>query len=135
MAGFCRHACDRPQHLIERQQAKLRQEQEAKANPDPEHVQNMYQNYAGAFQRELEKGKQKKDEVVADKQVNVAMTQQDSIFKNISLPGGISTKATEYKNLAEKGEKWESPVFSIGTAGETPNTNSLKQQHKQCKVT
>jgi hypothetical protein len=95
--------------------------EEAKANPDPENVQNIYQRYASAFQRELEKGKAKKDEVVSDKQVNVAMTQQDSIFKNISLPGGISTKATEYKTLAEKGDKWESPVFSIGNAKETPN--------------
>jgi len=49
----------------------------------------------------------------------VAVTKHDSIFKDISLPGGISTKATEFKELAAKGEKWESPVFSIGSAKET----------------
>ena len=67
---------------------------------------------------------QKKEELkasAAEKSVNVAMTQHDSIFKNIQLPGGISTKATEYKDLAAKGDKWESPVFSIGSASETSN--------------
>ena len=49
------------------------------------------------------------------------MTQHDSIFPNIKLPGGISTKATEYKELARKGDKWESPVFSIGSARESTN--------------
>ena len=32
------------------------------------------------------------------------------------VPGGISSKASEYKELGRKGERWESPVFSIGTA-------------------
>ena len=95
--------------------------EQAKANPDPDNVQSIYQRYFNAYQREVTKGKQKKDEVAADKKVNIAMTQQDSIFKNISLPGGISTKATEYKQLADKGDKWESPVFSIGSAAGSTN--------------
>ena len=95
--------------------------EEAKNNPDPENVQNIYQRYVTAFQRELEKGKAKKDEVVGDKKVNVAMTTQDSMFKNIKLPGGISTKATEYKEMADKGDKWESPVFGLGSAKPTSN--------------
>ncbi|KAI6964969.1 hypothetical protein KC355_g12289 [Hortaea werneckii] len=101
-----------------------RAKEEAKNNPDSEHVQNMYQRYFNAFQREMQKGKEKKEqakEKTADKQVNMAVTQHDSIFKNISLPGGISSKATEYRELAQKGEKWESPVFSLGSAGETNN--------------
>ena len=57
--------------------------------------------------------------------VNVAMTKQDSIFKNISLPGGISTKATEFKELAAKGDKWESPVFGIGAAKESTDIPKL----------
>jgi len=99
-----------------------RAEAEAKRNPDPEHLQNMYQRYASAAQRRVMQGKQKKEELkekTKDTQVNVAVTQHDSIFKNISLPGGISTKATEYKELAAKGDKWESPIFSIGSAKET----------------
>lgn len=41
------------------------------------------------------------------------------MFKNITLPGGISSKATEYKELAAKGNRWESPIFSIGSAAKT----------------
>lgn len=47
------------------------------------------------------------------------------MFKNISLPGGISTKATEYKELAAKGDKWESPVFGIGSAKESSDIPKL----------
>jgi hypothetical protein len=96
--------------------------EEAKSNPDPENLQNIYQRYLTAFQQQLNKANAKKEhlkESAADKQVNVAVTQHDSIFKNISLPGGISTKATEYRDLAAKGDKWESPVFSIGSASAT----------------
>ncbi|KAG9200553.1 hypothetical protein G6514_006895 [Epicoccum nigrum] len=101
---------------------------EAKRNPDPEHLQNMYQRYASAAQSRVMQGKQKKEQVkerTKDTQVNVAVTQHDSIFKNISLPGGISTKATEYKELAAKGDKWESPIFSIGSARETSSLPQL----------
>jgi hypothetical protein len=102
-----------------------RAQEEAKSRNDPEEKTNIYQQYFKAWQREIQKQKEQKEakakEVAKDKQVNVAMTQQDSIFKNISLPGGISTKATEYKQLADKGDKWESPVFSIGSAKESTN--------------
>ena len=97
--------------------------EDAKRNPDPENIQNIYQRYFTAINKQIMQGK-KKDELVAktkEKKVNVAVTQHDFIFKNISLPGGISSKATEFKELAAKGEKWESPVFSIGSAKETSN--------------
>ena len=104
-----------------------RAQQEFLDNPDPEHAQSMYQRYFTAFQQQMQKTKQKGQEASADKKVNVAITQHDSIFKNIQLPGGISTKATEYKNLAAKGDKWESPVFSIGSAKESSNLPSIGQ--------
>lgn len=97
---------------------------ELKKNPDPENVQNLYQRYATATQKKLMEMNQKKEkakEAVSDKKVNVAVTQHDSIFKDISLTGGISSKATEFKDLAKQGDKWESPVFSIGSAKETSN--------------
>jgi hypothetical protein len=75
-------------------------------------------------------GKQKKEQLkekTKDTQVNMAVTQHDSIFKNISLPGGISSKATEYKDLAAKGDKWESPIFSIGSAKETSSLPKVAQ--------
>jgi hypothetical protein len=55
----------------------------------------------------------------------MAVTTQDSIFQNISLPGGISTKATEFKELAAKGDKWESPVFGLGSAQESTDLPKL----------
>ena len=113
-----------------------RAQEEAKNNPDPEHIQNMYQRYFSAFQQQMQKGEQKKEQAkqaTADKSVNVAMTQHDSMFKNISLPGGISSKATEYADLARKGDKWESPVFSIGSASETSKmpmaSNPQRKRH------
>lgn len=107
--------------LYEVHQEAKKAEQQAKNNPDPENVQNIYSRYATAAQQKFTKAQKKKDEVTADKKVNMAVTKHDSIFKNISLPGGISTKATEYKELAAKGERWESPIFSIGSAKETSN--------------
>jgi hypothetical protein len=103
-------------------------EAEAKRNPDPQNLQNIYQRYASAAQKRVMQGKQKKEhlkEKTKDTQVNMAVTQHDSIFKNISLPGGISSKATEYKELAAKGDKWESPIFSIGSAKETTSLPHL----------
>jgi len=93
-----------------------------KRNPDPENAANIYQRYAAAANKRLMQGKEKKKELeakTADKKVNMAVTQHDSIFPTVKLPGGISTKATEYKDLAAKGEKWESPIFSIGSAKES----------------
>ncbi|KAH0536634.1 hypothetical protein FGG08_006502 [Glutinoglossum americanum] len=87
----------------------------------PKNAPNIYSRYYNAAQKQLLRGKEKTDRVSTDKKVNVAVTQQDSVFKSISLPGGISSKATEYKELAAKGDKWESPVFSIGSAQESPD--------------
>jgi hypothetical protein len=110
--------------LFQMKQEVDRVTEEAKNNPDPENIQNIYSRYFSAFQKQMSKAEQKK-EAAKDKaketSVNVAVTQNDSIFKNISLPGGISTKATEYQELAAKGENWESPVFSIGSAGRSKN--------------
>ncbi|KAK4553916.1 hypothetical protein LTR86_009091 [Recurvomyces mirabilis] len=113
-----------------------RAQAEAKNNPDPDHIQNMYQRYFTAAQAQMNKGQKKAENASADKKVNVAITQQDSIFKNIALPGGISTKATEYKNLAQKGDRWESPVFSLGHAKETSSLPGVsKVQRKTHDVT
>lgn len=92
------------------------------ARADPENIPSIYRRYLDAAQKQALKSKQEAEKVaakVADKKVNVAVTQQDSVFQNIHLPGGISSKATEYKELARKGEKWESPVFSIGSSSKS----------------
>lgn len=98
---------------------------------DPENAPNIYNRYVNAFQKKALVAKQKAQEASADKKANVAVTQHDSIFPEIRLPGGISTKATEYKNLAAKGDKWESPIFSIGSASETtslPHANPISRK-------
>ncbi|RDW94751.1 hypothetical protein BP5796_00514 [Coleophoma crateriformis] len=93
----------------------------AAAKDDPAQAQNIYNRYVSAAQKKFMQGKQKTEAVAANTKVNMAMTQHDSIFPNIKLPGGISSKATEYKDLARKGDKWESPIFKIGAA--SPSTN------------
>ena len=92
------------------------------AKNDPANAPNIYSRYVTAAQNTLTQKQQKAQDVAGDKKANVAMTQMDSIFPTIKLPGGISTKATEYKQLAAKGDKWESPIFGIGSA---PETSSL----------
>ncbi|KAL0473635.1 hypothetical protein QR685DRAFT_569668 [Neurospora intermedia] len=89
------------------------------AREHPEKTPNIYKRYVTAAQKKVLQGKQKAEGAVADKKINYAITKEDSIFPHISLPGGISSKATEYKELARKGDKWESPVFSIGSAGKS----------------
>jgi hypothetical protein len=98
----------------------------------PGNVPNIYSRYYSATRDILLQGKEKTNEVAASQKVNVAVTQHDSIFKNINLPGGISSKATEYRELAAKGEKWESPVFSIGSATESvdiPKVSPTARKH------
>jgi hypothetical protein len=89
------------------------------ARSDPEQAPNIYNRYYTATQKRFLQNKEKAKKVAEDKKVNVAMTQEDSIFPKIKLPGGISSKATEYRDLARKGERWESPVFSIGKANKS----------------
>ena len=91
------------------------------AKNDPENAQNIYSRYVTAAQKKFAQGQKKTEDMSSNTKANVAMTQHDSIFKDIKLPGGISTKATEYKTLAGQGDKWESPVFGIGSARETTN--------------
>jgi hypothetical protein len=108
---------------------------QAEAVNNPDQIGNIYQRYFNAAQQKLAEGKQKKaelEEKAADKHVNMAITQQDSMFKNVRLPGGISTKATEYKELAAKGNKWESPIFSLGSASPSsniPGAQQIKRKH------
>ena len=88
---------------------------------DPENAPNVYRRYFDAARSQILQAKEKADDFVADKKVNYAITKEDSIFPDVHLAGGISTKATEYKQMAAKGDKWESPVFSIGTANKSTN--------------
>ena len=78
-------------------------------------------------------GKNKAQAVASDKKVNMAMTKHDSIFPNIHLQGGISSKATEYKNQALEGDSWRSPIFKLGSASTSSDipetTNVTRKEH------
>ena len=105
------------------------------AQSDPENAPNIYNRYVTAAQNEFTKKQKTAQEAAADKKANVAMTQMDSIFPEIKLPGGISSKATEYKQLAAKGDKWESPIFGIGSAAETRNLPSVAKVSRKSHST
>jgi hypothetical protein len=100
----------------------------------PENAPNIYQRYVTAAQKQFAQGKQKAQNAadsLADKKANVAITKQDSIFPDIHLPGGISSKATEYKELALKGDSWESPIFKLGSASpssDIPRAQEVKKK-------
>ena len=124
-------------HQLDGKAYEINQEAERVARAaknDPANAPNIYNRYVNAVKTTMTKNKEAAQEATADKKTNVAMTQHDSIFQNIKLPGGISTKATEYKNLAAKGDKWESPVFGIGSAAEStnlPKASSVTRKHHQ----
>ncbi|KAG6020643.1 hypothetical protein E4U41_002773 [Claviceps citrina] len=95
---------------------QIKKEAEAASQGGAEDKASFFKRYYDAAQKRYMDGKEKTKEVASDKKVNIAMTAEDSIFPDVKLEGGISTKATEYKELSRKGDKWESPVFSIGSA-------------------
>ncbi|KAJ3473687.1 hypothetical protein NLG97_g10181 [Lecanicillium saksenae] len=80
-----------------------------------------------ALKNKEEKEKLEKNKSDDNKKINITMVDDESIFPDLKLPGGVSSKATEYKQLALKGEKWESPVFSIGQAGKSRDIPSAPQ--------
>jgi hypothetical protein len=94
------------------------------AREDPENAPSILSRYADAMRARAQAKAKKAEAIVSRTKVQTVMTLHDSIFPDIKLPGGISSKATEYAELAAKGEKWESPIFSIGDASESKNIPS-----------
>merc|ERR1711964_520622 len=97
------------------------------AKEDPENAPNIYQRYVNALQKQILQGKQKAEAVAADKKVNVAMTQHDSIFPNIKLrSASASTDVPKAPNVTRK----EHSVTSGGVRGpqNVGNTGSTTNQ-------
>lgn len=108
-----------------------------------------YSIYINILKKMLEDKRNAEQKMNENKRSKMAFTKEDSIFPDIHLPGGVSSKATEYKELARKGDKWESPVFSIGQAAksmnipaapvikrkEAPKTDSSLPNHQQQQTT
>jgi len=97
------------------------------AREDPENAPSMFSRYADAIRARSQAKAKQAEAVVKNTKVQTVLTLHDSIFPEIQLPGGVSTKATEYADLAAKGERWESPIFSIGSASESNNIPSAGQ--------
>ncbi|KAJ5374830.1 hypothetical protein N7517_006836 [Penicillium concentricum] len=90
------------------------------AREDPANAPTIFSRYADAIRaRTQAKAKQAENVAKRDTTVQTVMTLHDSIFPDIQLPGGVSNKTTEYAELAAKGERWESPIFSLGSASES----------------
>ncbi len=88
---------------------------------NPEDAQDIFNQYWSAIQSRITQAQDKGKEKSRNTTTNVAITKKDSIFKNVSLPGGISNKATEYKEIAAKGTGWQSSVFDLGSTKTTSN--------------
>jgi len=80
-----------------------------------------------AIQKRFSELRKKADEKKPDAKLNVATTKETSLFPNIHLPGGVSSKATKYKEIAREGDEWRSPVFDIGSAKATSNIPAPKK--------
>ncbi|KAK9324908.1 hypothetical protein V1517DRAFT_336424 [Lipomyces orientalis] len=112
-------------------QDKKRIAADINSNPDIEKKPSTIEMYLHATRSELLRQKEKK---LREKQVkgtkseakfNVAMTQDDTILKDIVLPSGFtSTKATIYKKMAAEGDRWMSKVFNIGSAAPSKNISA-----------
>ncbi|KAH8427991.1 uncharacterized protein LDX57_005697 [Aspergillus melleus] len=97
---------------------------------DPADAPNIYSRYVDAVRARMDQKKRQAQQAAQqaaqrDTKVQTATTMHDSLFPDIHLPGGISSKATEYKELAQKGDRWESPIFTIGSASESTDIPSL----------
>lgn len=90
---------------------------------DSENAPSIYSRYVDAFRKGIADKKQKAEAKHSDTKMQVTMTEHKSL-KDIKLPGGITNKAIQYKELATKGERWESAIFDIGDA--TPSRNLPK---------
>ncbi|KAJ0420105.1 hypothetical protein BJY00DRAFT_143092 [Aspergillus carlsbadensis] len=89
---------------------------------NPEDAPNIYNRYINALRGKMEEGKRQAQQAAQrDTKVQTTTTLKGSLFPDIKLPGGITTKATEYDELARKGDRWESPIFTIGSASESSN--------------
>jgi hypothetical protein len=102
----------------------------------PENAPSLHSRYIEAFQARLLQSREKAEAVAKrDTQMSLATTQHDAIFKDIKLDGTITSKATEYKELANQGDRWESPVFSIGSAAETKDIPRLAPVQRKAHAT
>ena len=132
---------------------------QAQAKNDPENATNIFKSYFDAYKTKMLRQKEDKErkaekakQIAKEKQVetNIAFTRDQRISKNWNGGKGIpideqeldpksgsgrfTVKAQEYKDLAYSGQKWESPVFSLGSAAESrdlPKVPQVTRKHHE----
>jgi hypothetical protein len=103
---------------------------------NPEDAPNVYNRYINAFRGKMEEKRHQAQQVAKrDTKVQTTSTLGGSLFPDIKLPGGITAKATEYDELAKKGERWESPIFTLGSASESSNIPKPDDIHRKPHTT
>lgn len=134
-------------------QQEYNKAKEAAKNQPPEETANMLSMYVQAIEKritEIKEGAQKRASVTKVNcpshpraniyQVNVANTKETSMFPNVHLESGISTKATKYRQMAREGEEWRSPIFDMGSADAStkisePKKITRKSPHQHSRAT
>jgi Protein of unknown function (DUF4449)/Family of unknown function (DUF5923) len=134
-------------------QKEYNKAKEAAKNQPPEETANMLSMYVQVIEKritEIKEGAQKQAGVtkvirlsnppVNLYQVNVPNTKETSMFPNVHLESGISTKATKYRQMAREGEEWRCPIFDIGSANAStkisePKKIARKSPHQHSRAT
>ncbi|EFX03202.1 hypothetical protein CMQ_3131 [Grosmannia clavigera kw1407] len=110
----------------------------AEGDPDSP-TPNSYSRFYQAAQKRFTDNKQQKKKAAAgkksDQKMNYAFTKEDSIFPNIQLPGGFSSKATEFRDMARQGEAWHSPVFALGSASRSKDIPAAPKVERKAIAT
>ena len=127
---------DKQMWLVQKEYNKA---EEAANYQPPEEATNMLKMYINAIEKRittLKEEAQKKTSNTkvsifqmyhANCQINVAKTQEVSLFPNVILPGSISMKAAKYREMAREGDEWRSPIFDIGSTKASSNVPAPKK--------
>jgi DNA ligase-4 len=113
---------------------QVKQEADAAAEQvyeDPTQAPTIYARYAKAMQNRMAQIKEQAERQVVERDFNVAIANERTILPEVKLPGGISNKAAEYREMARMGQEWRSDVFSIGSAGpssDVPQTPKITRK-------
>ena len=124
---------------------------EATKDQRPEETVNVINLYIQAIEKRMiqfkDDAKRKSSDIKvcflshtpANNEVNVVDTKDTSMFPNIHLPGGISNKATKYREMASEGDEWRSPIFDLGASKATsipePKKITRKSPHQHSRTT
>lgn len=94
------------------------QRAEETARQNNETVPNAYARYMDAARYRVAERRKQARAAAANREtrVHIAATDQHAIFPDVKLPHHFSDIATWYHDLVHTGDRWESPIFTIGNA-------------------